>query len=484
MGQIWHKGFRMKKIPLLFMWFFCITFWGTNAYGQQVIQNIPPNGIILTAPGTYVFANDITWAPIAPAAAITILANNVVLDMQGFTLQSILTVFKTIGILAQSSTGVQIINGTVRNMGLFGIECNQCINVSINDVVIDGLTTNDTINFTEPAGILVNACINVAIDKCIVKDLNVQVASLSGIQFNSTIASKVTNSQLLNLLNRDGVCAGIGYLLCEDILIKSCKVDNIKTEFINNINTSGHTAIGLLPFLSSNIKIAKCDISNVTGSCDDAHGLSLFVCFNGTVKKCRVRNVLDGAGPAQTGAKATGIEIYASNVTVIDCFVKNIVAINPQDLQAAGYSVALANDVKFIRCEAKKVKVVDAQGNENTDLGFGVGFGWAPDPRAEFLVPASNILYLNCLAAHCQVGFDTWDHINSVYAYIVSKCNDIPILVQENGQRTISCNACSECGCLGPGCGETPFAITIDNQAKNNIFEHVKIIKHCNRKGS
>ena len=123
-------------------------------------------------------------------------------------------------------------------------------------------------------------------------------------------------------------------------------------------------------------------------------------------------------------------------------------AINPQNLQAAGYSVALANDVKFIRCQAEKVKVVDAQGHQNPALGFGVGFGWAPDPRPEFLAPATNVLYLNCIAAFCQVGFDTWDHIDSVWAYIVSKCNDIPILVQENGQRTISCNACSQCGCL------------------------------------
>ena len=86
--------------------------------------------------------------------AITIQANNVILDMQGFTLQSIPTLFKTIGILAQASPDLQILNGTVRNMGLFGIECGQCINVSIKEVVIDGLTVNDTVNFTQPAGIL------------------------------------------------------------------------------------------------------------------------------------------------------------------------------------------------------------------------------------------------------------------------------------------------------------------------------------------
>lgn len=475
----------MRKKLLLCIWVFCIIFLrGAHVLGQetinlppQIIQSIPPSGLVINTPGTYVFANDIIWTPTSDAAAITIQASNVILDMQGFTLQSLLTPFKTIGILAQASADLQIINGTVRHMGLFGIECSQCMNVLIKNVVINGLNVSDTINFTEPAGILANACINVSVDKSLVKNINVQVASVSGIQFNSTIGANVTNCQIKDLLNRDGVCAGIGHLLCENILVKSCEIDNIQTEFINNINTSGHTAIGIIPFLSSNIKIAKCDISNITGCCDDAHGLSLFVCSNATVEKCKVKNVLDGAGPAQTGAKATGIEVYASDVTVIDCFVKNITAINPQDLQAAGYSVALANNVKFIRCEAKKVKVVDAKGRENPTLGFGVGFGWAPDPRPEFLAPARNVLYTDCIATNCQVGFDTWDHIDSVWTHIVSKGNDIAVLVQKNGQRTISCNACSECGCLGPGCFLTPYVVTIDNQAQNNIFEHVRIIK-------
>ena len=48
-------------------------------------------------------------------------------------------------------------------------------------------------------------------------------------------------------------------------------------------------------------------------------GLVVFECLNAIVKKCKVENVLDGAGAAQTGAKATGIEIYASGVQVIDC---------------------------------------------------------------------------------------------------------------------------------------------------------------------
>jgi len=446
----------------------------TNVFGE-IIEEIPPNGIVINTPGTYVFGNNITWSPTSDAKAITIQANNVVLDMQGFSLASITTPFKTIGIFALSSNDLQIINGTVQNMGLYGIECNQCMDVSIKEVVIDGLTVNDTVIFTQPAGIIANTCMDVSINKCLIKNINVQVAAVSGIQFNITNGAKVTNTRIRNLLNRDGVCSGIGHLLSENILVKSCEIHRITTKFINNINTSGHTAIGILPFLSSNIKIVKCDISDVTGCCDDAHGLSLFVCTNAIVKQCKVRGVLDGAGPAKTGAKATGIEVYASGVTVSDCFVENIVAITPQDLQAAGYSVALANNVRFVRCKAKNVKVIDAKGETNPEVGIGIGFGWAPDPRPEFLFPATNILYLDCTAECCQVGFDSWDHIDSTWSNIVSRNNDIAILADENGSRTISCNACSECGCLGFGCFPTPYVVTITNQARNNIFDHVKV---------
>lgn len=468
----------MKNIRSVLFWVVCLIFWnGTYAFGAQVIHNIPPGGVVLNHPGTYVFGNDITWKPNSAVAAITITANNVTLDMKDHTLKSITTSFKTIGILAQTSSNLHIINGTIRGMGIAGIQCNQCANVSIKKITIDGLNVSDTVNLTTATGIFANTCTNVTVEKCTVKNMNVKTASAAGIQFTSTSPSQAVECHIKNLLNRDGVCSGIGHTLCKDIIIKSCKIDTITTKFIDNINTSGHTAIGILPFLSSAIKIEDCDISNITGCCDDAHGLSLFVCSNCLVKNCKVKNVLDGAGPAKTGAKATGIEVYASEVLVTDCSVKNIKAINPQDLQAAGYSVAVATGVKFIRCKAEKVKVVDAHGKHKKSLGYGVGFGWAPDPRPEFLLPASNILYLNCTAADCQVGFDTWDHIDSVWAYIVSKCNTIPILKQPGGKRTLTCNPCSECGCTGLGCFPTPFSVTTKNQAKNNTFVHVKKIK-------
>ena len=279
--------------------------------------------------------------------AITIQANDVTLNMQGFTLKSSSSVFKTIGISAILSENLEVKNGKIQNMGLSGIQCTLCANLSIKNLEVDGLYVNDTANFIVPTGILTSECFNVTIDKCTVKNIQVQTASCAGIQLTGTLFSKVTDCKIKNLLNKDGACTGIGHLLCVDALVHSCHLDTIRSKFIDNLNTEGHTAIGIIPVFSTGITIQNCSVSNVTGCCDDAHGMSVFLCENAIVKKCQVSNVLDGAGAAKKGAKATGIEIYANNVIVSDCFVKNIFAINPEDKQATGFSCALSNGVSL-----------------------------------------------------------------------------------------------------------------------------------------
>ena len=108
----------------------------------------------------------------------------------------------------------------------------------------------------------------------------------------------------------------------------------------------------------------------------------------------------------------------------------------------------------------------DENGNQNSCIGYGTGFGWAPDPRPEFIFPSKNILYENCCANNCQVGFDSWYHIDSVWKKICACCCGISVLNLNNSQRTISCNACSECN--------PPIVITLTNVAKGNKFINVK----------
>lgn len=467
----------MKKLQCLFLCIMCLTLW-SGKINATVIAEIPPEGIVINAPGTYVFENNLIWNPSSDSVAILIEANDVLLDMQGFTLSSASSLFNTIGVLAVESANLRISNGTLQNMGLSGIKCELCSNVIIQEVVVDGLYLNETAIYTVPTGILATACAHVLIEACTVQNVDVQTGSTAAIQLTETLFSKVTNCRIYNLLNRDGACTGIGHLLCDDALVQACTLDTLRSTFINNLNTEGHTAIGLVPVLSTNLKFENCSISNVVGCCDDAHGVSIFLCDKAVVHQCRVSNVLDGAGPAQRGAKATGIEVYGNYVEVSDCFVNNISAINPEDKQATGFSCAQCTGVKFIRCKAENVNVFDAQGNQGSGLGYGIGFGWAPDPRPEFIFPAVDVLYCDCIAKECQVGFDSFFHINSVWDHVVSIDNEIPLLNVDHSQRTLACDPCSECGCQQVGCFPIPYVVTIENIAKNNQFWDMKIYQN------
>jgi len=442
-----------------------------KVFGDAVIDEIPPAGIIISTPGTYLLKKNLEWHPEGDGAAISITGNGVILDMQGHTLRSSTTNFKTTGISASICQNLDIKNGTIENMGLAGIQSVFCVNVNIYKIEVDGLNHEDVINFVVPTGILASESINVTIDKCTVKNIDVRTASCTGIQLTATIISKVTNCKVRDLFNRDGACSGIGHIACSDILIDSCRLNNIKTTFIDNLNTQGHTAIGIIPTLSTGITINNCVVCNVKGSCDDAHGMSIFLCENAIVTKSKVFHVIDGLGSAKQGAKATGIEIYGNNVLVSDCYVKDIVAINPEDKQSTGFSCGASENVQFIRCKARDVKVFNEKGKHSDSLGYGTGFGWAPDPRPDFLLPAINVLYQDCNAKHCQVGFDSWFHINSVWDRVTSIENEIAVLnLGNSAQRTLSCGPCSECGCTFTACYPTPYVVTVNNVADNNTF--------------
>lgn len=467
----------MMKTTIGFILSLLLFAYGLNASDEIVIREIPPAGITLSTPGTYVFENDLTWSPTGNGQAILIASKDVTLNMKGYKLISVPTPFYTTGVVALLSENLTIKNGTIQNMAYRGIDCTACSNILIEHITVDGLNIENTVDYTVPVGILVTASGTVFVNKCHVRNINVRTGSCAGIQMTSAINSRVWHCKIGNLLNRDGVCSGIGHLLCDLVDIKSCEIDGIKSEFIDNLNTAGHTAIGIIPFLSKEIWIRNCKVSNVVGCCDDAHGISVFECTNAAVKRCKVFSVLDGAGPEQTGAKATGIEIYGSDIEVEKCSVNYVYAINPQNRQSTGFSVAEGSRIKFIDCRAKNIKVVNELGIPDTSKGYGTGFGWAPDPR--IIQPAVNVLYSNCTAKYCQVGFDSWFHIDSIWNDIYSKCNEIPVFnLGDEAQRTLSCDACSECGCTFVGCAPAPFSITINNIARNNVFQKVKI-KNC-----
>lgn len=439
---------------------------------KQVITEIPSEGLVIDTSGYYVFGNDIFWRPSEGGQAISITADDVILDLQNHTLQSELTSYTTLGIVSTSANRLTIRNGTVMNMGFAGIQCSGGTQLIIENITVDGLNKDDVATFIVPVGIAVLTSNNVTIKNCCIKNIDVRTDSLSGIQITSTEHTVVSNCLISNLINRDGACVGIGFTACEFATIKSCRIDQIKSEFVDNLLALGHTSVGILPALTLGVIIKDCTISNITGCCDDAHGISVFECAGAIIKRCGVDNVINGVAPSHTGAKATGIEIYSSKVRVSKCKVKNITAINPLCKQATGFSCAQCVDVKFIDCFAENILAVDEHGQQNFDRGYGIGFGWAPEVRPVFTNPAIEIFHQKCTAKNCQIGFDTWYHINCVWDHIVANNCQIPILDPGHVSRVLMGDACSEAGCSPDG---GLVVVTLNNVAHDNTFLHTKV---------
>jgi hypothetical protein len=450
-----------------------------NQSSQQVqqgyvISQIPNSGIVITSPGTYAFAGNIAWSPSAPqTSAITIKCSNVTLNMSGYTLTASVPNASehTAGIVVSGPVNnVVITNGTLASFTEYGVLAANVCGLDISYVTATGLHLNDlTIRELTPAGILAIYSQDVDILKCTVQKSNITTDAGAGIQLIRTSYAFVTNCTVQSLVNNDGGMQGFSYLLCESITTTNCTADSFQTFYDGNDKTSGHTCIGFLPTLCFGMTFSGCTATNMTGCCDDCHGISVFLCGDVTVSQFHAGQILDGVTPGAavpSGAKATGIEVYSLlGVKVLDSTATGIRALNPQDLQAAGFS-AWGLAVQFQNCSASHVSVQNDNGVPNMR---GIGFGWAPDPRPGFDgVPASTITYTDCQADTCDVAFDTWYHQLSTWAGTTFTSCATGYLAEPLGTRTLSCNPCSECP--NPPYQPQPYMAPLINIAFGNTY--------------
>ena len=427
------------------------------------IQQIPGEGIVIRTPGTYRFTGDMAWTPNpAGKAAITIVCGDVTLDLAGFTLTASGAdkTQKLAGILVLGPVGnVTITNGTVANCPEYGVLASQVCGLEVSRMTVTGICLqNIAIRYLTPAGIHVTKSQNVTVRDCVVSQLDVTADSCAGIQLMATTSAKVSNCRVQGLINRDGAVQGFSLIQCTYVATSGCTAQSLQSFFGSNLLTSGHTVLGFCPILCMNLSYVDCSAIGMTGCCDDCHAMSVFLDAYVSVVRFRADQVIDGVGPTNTGAKATGLEVYGVGITVIDSVVSNITAINPQDKQAAGFSVWGAFN-QFLGCTATNVTAIDATGTSR-----GSGFAWAPDPRPEFrCIGALAISYIDCVADHCQVGFDTWFHVDSSWTRPIHTNCQVDILVEPGATRTLSCDGCSEC--------ITPFSVTLKNFASGNTFK-------------
>ena len=436
------------------------------------ISSIPPQGILINAPGTYQFTNDIVWTPGGDGIAISIQSTGVTLDFKTFCLSAVVSDnTKTVkGIDISNYDTVSIQNGSVKNMSYYSISASTGANLSIQNMVIDGLSyLNTVVPNTTPCGIFVDSSLGIAIEGCTVQNINVTSSSCAGIQIIKSIAGKVSNCTLNNIVNNDGAVQGYSCLFSADINTSNCTASNFQSHYQGLTQTTGHTVLGFIPILCYNLSYETCTATNITGCCDDCHAMSVFINAKVSVTNFTAKNVTDGVTPKNTGAKATGLEVYGNNITITNCLVENIIAIVPQDLQSAGFS-AWGNSISFTGCTATNVQVTDANKVPSTQYGYGTGFGWAPDPRPIFdSQTANDVTYTNCVSNNCQLGFDTWYHTNSVWKGVTAPgCSEFILVQAPLTPRTLSMDKCSE---LPSG---YPSKITLYNLASNNQYPELK----------
>lgn len=444
---------------------------GQASQTGNVINSIPPQGIVIGSPGTYTFSGNITWSPASlPCAAITIVCDSVVLDMGGFSLRAkvpdnsqYIAGISVANPLNVATGNVTIRNGTLADMGFYGIYASNVSSLDIENIVVSGLTfSNLKTRLLCPAGIHIEGAADVSIRDCTVEDMHVTADSSAGMQILRTSKGTVSGCRVSNLVNDDGSVQGYSYIGSSAIMTSHCSAANFQSHFAGNILTPGHTVLGFIPIFCTDLHYDQCSADTMIGCCDDCHGMSVFLDASVTVKNFTARNVIDGVAVSNSGAKATGLEVYGASVLIENCSVENIKAINPQDKQSTGFS-AWGYAIKFSGCKATNVIVSDANGNHSPTLGYGTGFGWAPDPRVPFrCVGAYDVEYAGCSAGDCQVGFDTWYHVNSTWTDISCTNCGINILVEPGARRTLSCDPCSECN--------PPITAVITNIASGNKY--------------
>lgn len=438
------------------------------------ITEIPPSGIIISKSGTYTLANDIKWKPEEYGAAIYICSDNVTLNFNKNTLKmdSDDKELEAVGVFIFPEddiliNDISIKSGTIANSSLSGILSYKTCKLTISDFIIqDEGNQLQFIPELPTAGIQAILNEKICIDNCRIKNLNKTAFALSGIEILFSNDIKLSETEISQLTNFDGVTAGYNIFGCSDITAKDCTAKGLRTHYCNEIDTLGHTCIGHLFTMCLNGNISDCKSEDIKGCCDDTHGMSIFISSIFKVKNFEANGILDGDCACMTGAKATGLEIYGFDISIKNSKVKNIKAIRPQNLQSAGYS-CWGSFIRIENCTAKNVSVLNKDLEPDTFYGFGTGFGWAPDPRINYRnTDASEVSYINCSAEKCQVGFDTWKHTNSIWQQSFTRECEIPKLIEPEGMiRTFTMDFCSE----SPT--GMPFSAEIINTATNNQFD-------------
>jgi hypothetical protein len=409
-----------------------------RASAIPIVTTITNAPYTISSPGTYRLANNISWTGTGPsnAVAITINANNVVLDLNGKTVTGNqyfgLDVFTAYGIAATNVSNLTVFNGTVngfRSGGVLLSSVNQAklYNLTIENInnlgLWSGLFTVDMVS-----GFIALGSTNVCLSNVLVQNINLQPTNdnTTFAQAGGVIAAGCANFTnigvtITGVTNNAGVAEGIAALDCTGVTVLRSTVSNIRTGQGATNNFVGHTCLGMVfspSRLSANITGATVTsggsgysgyppvtISPVTNDSGSTNYGYAVVSPQGQVTGIVLTGIATNyeTFPQVTiGGSGTGAEAvvqpnqvsyttigYCGNIKVADCNISNIIgAID----DAHGISLFTVTNAVIQRVHVNTV--VDGQNSYNFGGSKATGFENYGNPSAT----NCNIVLEDCVA--------------------------------------------------------------------------------------
>jgi len=159
----------------------------TNTKAWDVSTSVPATAItgvpyVITAPGNYYLANNVSFS--APSgAAITILASEVYLDLNGKTINSTAGSSLNIGVFVVNQVDVTILEGDIDNFGYAGVY------LAPNSTDVNSKNVVDNIHFNgDGVGVLSVSGTSNWVKNCIID------GGAIGIWFSQDAGSRATNN--------------------------------------------------------------------------------------------------------------------------------------------------------------------------------------------------------------------------------------------------------------------------------------------------
>lgn len=379
------------------------------------INHIPT---IISKPGIYNFSHNLQFYPSSKKqSAIIIDSNNVVLDLNGFTLQHKNNIHQIIGIYVNSGHyNINIINGSITGFSQLGISIDgNNKNIKLNNLSIrncgygstlafkddidiihqGGLKIGETYyfanqGFNKPLGIIENLTMNnlIVTNNCVGSWIgngkNYEIVNCS---FSENTDDRVLGGPVLGTFFPPNITKyvwGLNYFSDKRLgdtdvdhwIIKNCKFNKNGTTV--GKNQSGVVTGCELTSLQKNVLIEDCEFNDNYGLSNDDNGYTYVHGFdagggqnikfincqfnknigNGNVQGCHISGTIPDKYPSKNYSY-----IHAKNINLIDCNASDNVCSNSSFItKSFGYGFDGNYILNIINCDATNNKNMNDDG--------------------------------------------------------------------------------------------------------------------------